>query len=144
MFNSEGSLKAQQANQGAAEVRMRAAAEAAKLRDTIDARIGAARSANLTNLFDSIGNIGWEAFNRNMVNSSNPLYGIDRSGRTFYKPEIRDYLSEEDWQKLMSVDPNSDVGKKLIEKARRNFRHQEFGDNWRSNGGYITIKGRRK
>ena len=79
-----------------------------------------------------------------MVNSSNPLYGIDRAGRAFYKPEIRDYLSEEDWQKLMSVNPNSDEGKRLIEKARRNFRHQEFGDTWRSNGGYITIKGRRK
>lgn len=145
MFNSEGSLKAQQANQGAAEVRMRAAAEAAKLRDTIDARIGAAKSANLTNLFDSIGNIGWEAYNRNMVNSSNPLYGIGRDGKVFYKPEIKDYLSAEDWQTLMNTDPNSDVGKKLIEKAKRNFRRQEeFGDKWRSNGGYITIKGRRK
>lgn len=84
-YNSEGSLRAQQANQGAAEVKMRAAAQAAQLRDAVDARIGAARSANLTNLFQSIGDIGWEEYNRNMANSSN-RYNINRRGVLKYSP----------------------------------------------------------
>lgn len=86
MFNSEGFLKAQQANQGASEVRMRAAQAAAAMRDAIDQRVGAARSANLTNLFNNLGDIGWEEFNRNMVNSSPYLYYLmGRSGIQDYK-----------------------------------------------------------
>lgn len=86
MFNSEGFLKAQQANQGASEVRMRAAQAAAAMRDAIDQRIGAARSANLTNLFNNLGDIGWEEFNRNMVNSSPYLYYLmGRNGIQDYK-----------------------------------------------------------
>lgn len=86
MFNSEGFLKAQQANQGASEVRMRAAQAAAAMRDAIDQRVGAARSANLTNLFNNLGDIGWEEFNRNMVNSSPYLYYLmGRNGIQDYK-----------------------------------------------------------
>ena len=86
MFNSEGFLKAQQANQGASEVRMRAAQAAAAMRDAIDQRVGAARSANLTNLFNNLGDIGWEEFNRNMVNSSPYLYYLmGRDGILGYK-----------------------------------------------------------
>lgn len=86
MFNSEGFLKAQQANQGASEVRMRAAQAAAAMRDAIDQRVGAARSANLTNLFNNLGDIGWEEFNRNMVNSSPYLdYLMSRTGNLGYK-----------------------------------------------------------
>ena len=86
MFNSEGFLKAQQANQGASEVRMRAAQAAAAMRDAIDQRVGAARSANLTNLFNNLGDIGWEEFNRNMVNSSPYLdYLMGRDGILGYK-----------------------------------------------------------
>lgn len=86
MFNSEGFLKAQQANQGASEVRMRAAQAAAAMRDAIDQRIGAAKSLNLTNLFNNLGDIGWEEFNRNMVNSSPYLdFLMGRTGNLRYK-----------------------------------------------------------
>ena len=86
MFNSEGFLKEQQDNQGASEVRMRAAQAAAAMRDAIDQRVGAARSANLTNLFNNLGDIGWEEFNRNMVNSSPYLYYLmGRDGILGYK-----------------------------------------------------------
>lgn len=76
MFNSEGFLKAQQANQGVSEVRMRAAQAAAAMRDAIDQRVGTARSINLTNLFESLGDIGREAAIRNMINS-NPAWMYD-------------------------------------------------------------------
>lgn len=73
MFNSEGFLKAQQANQGASEVRMRAAQAAAALRDAIDQRVGAARSINLTNLFESLGDIGREEAVKDMIRGNRGL-----------------------------------------------------------------------
>lgn len=86
MFNSEGSMKAQQANQGADEVRMRAAQAAAQMREAIDQRIGAARSANLTNFFDNLGNIGREEFMLNSINSNNAWsYLLGRDGILDYK-----------------------------------------------------------
>lgn len=67
-FNAEGALKAALANaensQKRAAITVPAAEKAAALRDAIDARSSAARSANLTNLFDSLGNIGIDAYNR--------------------------------------------------------------------------------
>lgn len=64
MFNSEQALKADIANRERDKIRVDAAARAAALRDQIDARVGAARSANLTNLFNSLGDIGIDAYNR--------------------------------------------------------------------------------
>ena len=86
MFNSELDLNAQKARLGRDEVVMRGLQAAAAMRDTIDQRAGAAKSANLTNLFQSVGDIGWEAFNRNMINTNRALYyGIDSDGHIKYK-----------------------------------------------------------
>ena len=63
-FNSEGFLKAAMANQGSGEVRAKYAAMAADARQRALQYASAARSANLTNLFDSLGNIGIDALNR--------------------------------------------------------------------------------
>jgi hypothetical protein len=69
-YNSEGDLKAQIANNSNREVQMRAAAQAAALRDAVDARVGATRSANLTNFFNSLGDIGREAFVMDMIKNN--------------------------------------------------------------------------
>ena len=74
MFNSEQDLKAQIANNQNASMKMNAAFQAARLRDAIDVRAGAAKSANLTNFFQALGDIGWEAVNRDMVNNNRALY----------------------------------------------------------------------
>ncbi len=63
-FNSEGFLKAAMANQGAGEVRAKYTAMAADARQRALALASANRSANLTNLFDNLGNIGIDALNR--------------------------------------------------------------------------------
>lgn len=63
-FNSEGFLKAAMANQGAGEVRAKYQAMAADARQKALQYASAARSANLTNLFDNLGNIGIDALNR--------------------------------------------------------------------------------
>ena len=62
-------------------------AQAATLRDNIDARVGAARAANLTNLFNSLGDIGRENMAFNMINSTNAArngYWIDKNGVVHY------------------------------------------------------------
>ena len=64
MFNSEADLKAQIANAKNKEVKIDAAKAAASLRQAADAQSSAARNANLTNFFDSLGNIGIDAYNR--------------------------------------------------------------------------------
>ena len=67
-MNSEMGLKAAMANQEAAlksrSSRLSGIAQAMAMRDAIDARRGASMSANLTNLFDSLGNIGIDEMNR--------------------------------------------------------------------------------
>lgn len=87
MFNAENSLRAQMANKDVARVKIDAAARAAAMRDAIDARVDAARSANLTNLFDSIGDIGREAFAMDMIRNNRGLL-YDWMGR--YKGKILD------------------------------------------------------
>ena len=57
MANRETQLKANSA-------RLSAAAQALQMKDAIDARRGASLSANLTNFFDNLGNIGIDAYNR--------------------------------------------------------------------------------
>lgn len=66
--NAEMGLKAAMANQEAAmkatQQRLAGTTQAMAMRDEIDARRGASMSANLTNLFDSLGNIGIDEMNR--------------------------------------------------------------------------------
>lgn len=86
IFNSEGFLKADMANQGQGNVRINAAIEAAKLRELEDNRVAETRSANFTNLFNNLGNIGRENFVWNQV-SENPAlyYRPGQGGSTIYK-----------------------------------------------------------
>lgn len=74
MFNSEGFLKADMANQKAAmeakQSSLSGIARAAALRQAVDDARSAGISANFSNIFETLGNIGWENFNRNMVNTT--------------------------------------------------------------------------
>ena len=80
MFNAENFLKAAMASRDNAKARVNAAAQAAAIRDAVDAKVGAARSANLTNLFDSLGDIGREQFSMDMIRN-NPALLYDWMGR---------------------------------------------------------------
>lgn len=88
-YNSEVALKAAIANQ---EARMKASqlglsgyTTAMKMKDDIDAQRNASLSANLTNLFDSLGDIGREEVIKKMV-KQNPALLYDYFGR--YKGNI--------------------------------------------------------
>lgn len=89
-FNSEMGLKAAMANQEAAlkarSSRLSGVAQAMAVRDAVDARRGASMSANLTNFFNSLGDIGREEYSRNMIISNPALYySIDSKGNITYK-----------------------------------------------------------
>lgn len=100
-FNSEMDLKAQMANNQNASVKLDVLSKAAAIRDAIDARIGAARSANLTGLFDNLGAIGEDYINRKerdmLIRSgvfgtlSERPYGWDDKDWNTYKELLKKY-----------------------------------------------------
>lgn len=103
-FNSEMGLKAAMTNQEAAlkarSQRLSGVAQAMQVRDAVDARRGASMSANLTNFFNSLGDIGRENYIRNMINSDRSLlYGTNRRGNQYYKGSMGGYLTIKDKRK---------------------------------------------
>ena len=77
MFNTEGSMKAQMANKANEEMRFKSAMAQAEMRDKADMMSSQAKTANLTNLFDSVGDIGREEFAKNQIGweVSKGIYG---------------------------------------------------------------------
>lgn len=94
MFNTEGMFKADAANQTA---RMQARStllqgtmQAERLRQAARQQLAAERSANLTNLFNNIGNIGRENMNFNILNTSAAFpWAMTNRGESKYKSRKR-------------------------------------------------------
>ena len=85
-YNSEAALRAAGMNQQNREMQLRAIMQAAGMRESTKTIADEARSANLTNLLDSLGGIGQEEFMRNMINADpSRKYKINRKGQTSYK-----------------------------------------------------------
>lgn len=63
-FNSEMALKAAMANRQNDEIRLRAKMTQAQMRDQVNRISSASRSANLTNFFQNLGNIGIDEYNK--------------------------------------------------------------------------------
>lgn len=78
MANAEMGLKAAMANQEAAlkarSSRLSGVAQAMAVRDAVDARRGASMSANLTDFFNSLGDIGREEVMKAWINENPALY----------------------------------------------------------------------
>ena len=72
-MNSEMAMKAAMANQKGDELRLKSAMAQAQMREDIDSRASAARSANLTNLFDNLGSVGKEKFMMDMIEKNPAL-----------------------------------------------------------------------
>lgn len=96
MANSEMGLKASMSNQEAAlkakSQKMSGVAQAYAMRNAIDARRSAGISANLTNLFDSLGNVGKEEFAKDMI-ENNPALLYDWLGKYKGKKSKGGYLT---------------------------------------------------
>lgn len=94
MFNTEGMFKADAANQAAKmQVRntlLQGTMQAERLRQAARQQLAAERSANLTNLFNNIGNIGRENMNFNILNTSAAFpWAMTNRGESKYKSRKR-------------------------------------------------------
>lgn len=123
--NAEMGLKAAMANQEAAlkarSSRLSGVAQAMAVRDAVDARRGASMSANLTNFFNSLGDIGREEYSRNMIMSNPALYySIDSKGNVTYKN---------------GYETLSEAEKKEVRDATNKAKKKK-----KAKGGYLTIK----
>lgn len=105
MFNSEGVMKAAQAN---AEMRMRAKLAQAELINKERERSSAAKSANLSNLFESLSGIGREQTFLNSIKSDNTLYYERLPDGTIRYKNAYHSLSPEEKKK---VDAQIKIGK---------------------------------
>lgn len=78
MFNSQQSMQAQTANQAsrnsATQMRSAQAERVAQLRQAAKDAYNARRSNNLNSFITNLGNIGWEDYQREMINSNPALY----------------------------------------------------------------------
>lgn len=112
MANAEMGLKAAMANQEAAlkarSSRLSGVAQAMAVRDAVDARRGASMSANLTNLFDSLGNIGIDEMNRA---DRDMLIRAGVFGTLSEKPQGWSNKRWEDYKKAISGEGYSRGGK---------------------------------
>lgn len=94
MFNTEGMFKADAANQAAKmQVRntlLQGTMQAERLRQAARQQLAAERSANFTNLFNNIGNIGRENMNFNILNTSAAFpWAMTNKGESKYKSRKR-------------------------------------------------------
>ena len=90
MFNSQQSMQAQSVNaqsrNDATKMRLAQAEEVAKLRSAAKNAYDTRRSNNLNNFINNLGNIGWEDYQREWINSNPALYyNLSGIGRVGYK-----------------------------------------------------------
>lgn len=94
MFNTEGIFKADTANQAAKmqarNTLLQGTMQAERLRQAARQQLAAERSANLTNLFNNLGNIGRENMNFNILNTSAAFpWAMTNKGESKYKSRKR-------------------------------------------------------
>lgn len=134
MFNSEGIFKADQANQ-AAQLQARSsylkgALAASELRQKERLASTSARSANLSNFINSLGDIGRENFSRNMIaGDKSKYYTLGPNGEPIYKGAFYDLPEAE--QAYISGYANREGEKK---------KSKNKSENKKSKGGYLTIR----
>ena len=129
MFNTEGALKTGIANQEALlksrDSYLKGTLSAVELRQRERQQAAAARSANLSNFINSLGDIGRENFARNMIVSDpSKYYTIEANGQVKYKNGF-DNLSDAEKRQVMG-------------------HAAEHGGTSFSRGGLLTRKRRRK
>lgn len=83
-YNSEGAFKEQQQNMSLNNYYLQRALSDYQMRNNIDMAYNQARSSNLTALFNNLGNIGLDTFNRKRANAASPAYNQLSDGEIAY------------------------------------------------------------
>ena len=94
-FNAQMGLEADMSNaryrQMASQYQMQGLGQAAAMRQAEKARTDAARSLNITNFLNNLGNLGRENFAMNQINSDRAFgYGTRSNGNSYWKRDTRD------------------------------------------------------
>lgn len=97
--NQRMDIMAQQSNAQSRQYGLRNLMALAEMKQSMKDTHDMSVSANLTNLFNNIGNVGRENFAFNQVNSSNQYYGIRKDGGIYYKPAFYK-LNKEDKEQI--------------------------------------------
>lgn len=87
-YNSEGAFKEQQQNMSLNNYYLQRALYDYNMRNNIDMAYDQARSSNLTAMFNNIGNIGLDTFNRRRANEASPAYKQLSDGEIAYLREL--------------------------------------------------------
>ena len=136
-FNAQQAMQAFQMNAQQDQINQRAQIMAAQMRQQADMGADAGRAANLSNMLQSIGDIGRESFAREMIMSNPALYySIDSNGKVSYKNGY-DKLPAE--QKSI-VDQHSKI--KSLEAKNKSLeddkKARETSNNSKAKGGKIN------
>lgn len=83
-YNSEGAFREQQQNMSLNNYYLQRALSDYQMRNNIDMAYNQARSSNLTALFNNLGNIGLDTFNRKRANAASPAYNQLSDGEIAY------------------------------------------------------------
>lgn len=119
-FNSEQDMKAAGINRGNDQLRLKAKLDQASLMTEANNRSSVGKSANLTNLFESLGGIGKEQYSRNTILSNPALYySIGQNGKISYKNGYEGLSNE---------------AKKEVDN------HIKSNENVKAKGGYLSKK----
>lgn len=103
IYNSAGEMKAAAANQANDKLRLQSAIYQAQLRDQVDANASAAKSANWSNLFTNLGNIGTDNANRKQTDM---MIQTGMFGTLSQKPYWWSDTQWAEYQKGLKVKPN--------------------------------------
>lgn len=130
-INAGNLLRASMANQqtqsSAKRAKLSGIAEAMKMRDNIDNRRNASMSANLTKLFDNLGNVGVDTYNRNdrnwRIKNGIPLH-----------EKLQD-MTQDEYDMIMRERAKNSVNNKASNSEKATTAAE---------GGYLTIKKKRR
>ena len=96
IFNTEAGLKADSINTNIDELRLKAIMQSAGIRANTDAMASAGKSANLSNFFENLGELGTEKVRLKSINDNSAMiYSRDEEGNILYKKAEEDKIKQE-------------------------------------------------
>ena len=96
IFNTEAGLKADSINTNIDELRLKAIMQSAGIRANTDAMASAGKSANLSNFFENLGELGTEKARLKSINDNSAMiYSRDEEGNILYKKAEEDKIKQE-------------------------------------------------
>lgn len=141
IYNSAGEMKAAAANQANDKLRLQSAIYQAQLRDQADANASAAKSANWSNLFTNLGNIGTDNANRAQTDM---MIQTGMFGTLSQKPYWWSSKQWDDYQAGLAAQKSSNSSNSNAHSDEQDVAATYGTDEYYSKGGRIKRKRKSK